>query len=930
MTRPTRRALIAVGAVLALVVLLLVLVPLLFGGRIANRVKAEVNQSLNAQVDWRDASLGIFRDFPNLTLRLDDLTVVGVGAFDGDTLAAMRQLRVILDLPSAVRSGLGGSGPIVVRAVELDRPRVSLIALEDGTANWDITKESADTAAGRPLDISLKRLAIDSGVVTLDNRAARMQASLVGLNQTLSGDFGSERFDMETHATVDATTMDFAGIRYLNRVRLDLTADVAADLAEKTFTLKEGTGLRLNELLLAASGSIAQTGDRLRLDLDFAAPTTNFRDILSLVPAVYAEDFESVRTTGTINVSGEVNGEYGEDAFPAFSLVAKVDSGAFQYPDLPLPARDIFLDLAVSNPGGDADSTVVNLSRLHLVLGRNPINARLVMRTPISDPDLDAQVTGRLDLADLGRTVKLDGVQELSGRIAADAAVRTRMSWVDTGQYDRVAASGTITVADLRVASEALRQPLAISEASLALAPRRAELRSFNATVGSSDISATGSIENFLGYALRDEDLRGTATIASRKFVLDEWRSDEGDLSTIPVPPGIDFALQASVDELLYDKITMTNARGRLRVKDQRITLEEFAVNTMGGVITVDGFYETTTPAKPTFDVGLRIFQLDIPQAFASLATVQALAPVARYAQGSFSTNLRLTGPLSENMMPVFAALTGQGTLQTSQLAIQDFPVFERLAGSTKLSFLEDPTLRAITSQFEIRDGRLHVQPFTVGFGQALMNVSGSNGIDRSLNYDLQLQVPRELIGSAASQALSGVLSRAASAGIDLQTAPQIALAAKVTGTVTDPAISLDLGSAAGSVAETAEEAVREAAEERVDAAVDSVRQRAAAEAERLVREAEERAEGIRAEARALSERVKREGYERADSLVARADNPLERAAANAAAARLREEADESAARIVREGDARANALVSEARQRSGTPAPAAAGDSAR
>ena len=176
----------------------------------------------------------------------------------------------------------------------------------------------------------------------------------------------------------------------------------------------------------------------------------------------------------------------------------------------------------------------MNLSRLHLVLGQNPIDASLVLRTPLSDPDVDARVKGRLDLADLRRTVKLEKVQELSGTIAADAAVRTRLSWVDSGKYDRVDARGTVDVRDLAVKSEALPRPLAIKEASLQLAPRRAELKSFTGTVGSSDLRASGYLENFLGYALRDDDLRGSASLSSNRFNLDEWRSDEGELERDP------------------------------------------------------------------------------------------------------------------------------------------------------------------------------------------------------------------------------------------------------------------------------------------------------------------------------------------------------------------------------------------------------------
>ena len=104
--------------------MLLLVLPMLFRDRIAERVKTAVNQNLNARVDWRDVGLGFFRHFPNLTLTLDDLTAVGVERFQGDTLAAVRHLRVSLSLPSVLRNVMGGSGPIVVRAVELDQPRL--------------------------------------------------------------------------------------------------------------------------------------------------------------------------------------------------------------------------------------------------------------------------------------------------------------------------------------------------------------------------------------------------------------------------------------------------------------------------------------------------------------------------------------------------------------------------------------------------------------------------------------------------------------------------------------------------------------------------------------------------------------------------------------------------------------------------------------
>jgi hypothetical protein len=903
------RVLAATGAVLVLLLAVLLVLPLLFRDRIAQRAKLEANRSLNARVDWRDVGLTFFRNFPNLTLTLDGLTAVGKDRFEGDTLAAVGHLRVVLDLPSVVGNLVGGR-PIVVRAVELDRPRLRLIALEDGTANWDITKPTPagqpQAKAAKPVAVSLRRFEISDAAVSLDNRKAKLQASLSGYDQTLSGDFSRNQVGVRTRADADTVSVTFAGIPYLNRVRLGLTADAQADLAKKTYTL-QSTELRLNDLRLGVSGSASTAGKNLGLDLAFNAPSTNFRSILSLVPAVYAHDFDKIKTAGTFAVNGRVKGEYGDSAFPSFALAAKVDNAAFQYPDLPLPARDIVLDLSLTNPGGSADSTLVNLRKFHLRIGRNPVDAVLTVRTPVSDPDVDARLAGKVDLADVKRTMKFEGIDQLAGTIAADAAVRTRMSAVEKQQYDKVAASGSVDVADLTVKGKTLPHPLAIRQASLRLAPERAELRSFAGSVGSSDLQATGSLENLLAFVMKNDTLRGTATVKSNRFDLDEWRSGGGDLQIIPVPPRIDFGLTATVAELTYDKLKMSNARGRLRVKDRRVTLEDFQMNTLGGQIGLTGYYETTDTTKPTFDVGFKMAKLDIPSAFQAFTTVQMLAPVAKYAVGKVSTDLHLNGALGKNMMPLFPGLAGGGTLQTSEMELKDFPALEKVVDVTKLQFLDNPTLQALRAAFQIKGGRLFVQPFDVKLGGTTMTVSGSNGLDQSLQYTLDLKVPRSLMGGAANQALAGLVSQAGKAGVNLAAAPEIPLAIQLGGTVTSPTVKADVGSVASSVSKGAEQAVKQAVTQKVDTA-----------AARLVADAEQKAAAIRQEAQGLADKVKLTGYQQADSLTARASNPLLKAAAKPAADQLRKQADDQAAGIVREANQRADSLVAAARRQAG------------
>ncbi len=909
-----RKVAFTVAGVFVFLLAVLALVPFLLRDKIEARVKDAIAANVNARVDWRDLNVGLLRSFPNLSLRLHDLNITGVETFAGDTLLAVPRFQLVLDLGSVVGS-IRGNKPLVVRSVALNEPAVHLLVRPDGSANWKIMKpkpETADTSS-RSLDVSLKKLEIRKALITFDNNASDVHSRIVGLDHTLSGDFSKERFRLTTNTSADSASVKFAGVPYLSGARVEADVQLDADQAQRKYTLTDNQ-IRLNELVLNAEGSVALLEDDVELDVKFNAPRTQFRDILSLVPAVFAQDFSALQTEGTMALSGAARGRYGPQAFPAFDVQASVTNGSFRYPDLPLPARDINLQMKLSNPGGSVDATVLDVERFHIVLGNDPVDGSLVMRTPQSDPDVAVKLAGRVDLANLPRTIKLEKVKELSGIVETNAAMHARLSDVNQKRYDRISASGRVQVNQFALNAENLRQPINIHEAVLTLTPQQAELSSFRGRAGSSDLSMKGSLENVLGFALGREDLRGQATLTSSSFDLNEWRSD-GELKEIIVPDNIDFSLRADADTVKFGALALHNAQGALHIKDQRVTLEDFKVNLLGGAMVLKGYYETPPQQRPAFDFALDLTNIDAGSAFNGIQTVQAFAPVARYAQGNVSAQMKLAGELGSNMLPVFDNLTGLGSLVTNNLVLRDFPPLQRLAGTLKIAQLENPGFKDLKSSFAIDKGRLHVKPFDVNVGPLGMTVSGSNGIDQSLDYTLALRVPRSLLGGEASQAISSIISKSQQVGFNLQAAESVTLGVNIGGTVTDPSISTSFRDAPGDAGESVAQALREEADRRQQAVVERVDSAAEAARQRAIAEAEARAAQIRAEAKELADKLRAEGSVRADSLEARASG-VAKIAARAAADKLRKESEEKAVAIEREADTRAQALVDEARKR--------------
>jgi hypothetical protein len=835
--------------------------------------------------------------------------------------------RLALD-PGSVVAYLRRGAPIVVREVTLEAPRADLRVLANGRANWQVTRPSpAAGAASRPVSVTLRALRVTRGALHFDDRHANVVALVRGLDERMSGDFAKQKFHLVTRTRMDSASFSMSGIEYLSHAAVALDAGVDADMRAHRFTLRDDT-LRVNALTLGFGGTVTTGSPAIGLDVAFKAPANSVRDLLSLVPTLYSRDFASLSATGTMSVAGSVRGSYGANAFPALRVDASVTNGAFRYASLPTGASDVAIQLSVTNPGGHVDSTVIALQRLHATIAGRPLDARMVVRTPVSDPDMDLAVKGGVDLAALARTVPVTGVRGLAGLVAANFAVHARQSDLDVRDADHIDASGSLNLSRVTFATDSLPLGVHLDTASVSFTPAAVRLTSFAARYGRSDVRATGTLDDFVGFLLRGHDLRATASMQSRVVDLDELVArDTTQIRAVPVPAHVDLALDANVGRVEQGKLVATNVHGRVQVKDQRATLSDLHMRSLGGGVVASGWYETVTPARPAFDVTLGLDSIDVSTAFASLVTIQKIAPVARWARGRVSGVTTLRGTADTTMTPDFAKLAGSGTAASDGLALQGLPMLGKLADATGIEALRNPGLAATRTAFTIANGRVSVRPFTVDAAGVSLTVAGSHGLDQTLQYDLQLGVPRALAGARANDAIAKLAARAG-ASAALAQAAVVRLGAKVTGTVTDPRVAVDFAGTAASVKEGVTAVVRDQIATRaadvkhtVDSAATAAKERARAEAQRVIAAATQRADSIRAAAKAIATTLRTEAAARADSLVAKTTNPIAKRAAELAAGRIKKEADQRAAAIEKDADARATAMIERARARAGSGA---------
>ena len=132
-----KKILLGLGLLIVLILAAAVILPVVYKDKIVALVKEETNKNINAKVDFGDFDLTLFSSFPNFTLKLKDLSVVGIAPFAGDTLTSAKELSLTIDIMSVLKGG-----QIDIASIKLNQALINLIVLKDGKANWDISMTS--------------------------------------------------------------------------------------------------------------------------------------------------------------------------------------------------------------------------------------------------------------------------------------------------------------------------------------------------------------------------------------------------------------------------------------------------------------------------------------------------------------------------------------------------------------------------------------------------------------------------------------------------------------------------------------------------------------------------------------------------------------------------------------------------------------------
>jgi len=800
-----KKYILSIAILFVLVLASSIFLPYLFKDKIIEAVRTEANKSLKVELNFNpNIGINVFKSFPNLNISFKDLSLIYPdGTFQNDTLLFTNRLEVSFDLMKFYKEQ-----QYVFKSIAITKPFIHLESQNDSTVNWDVSRED-DTSQSEAINFELAKFEINNGRFEYLDILSKIDFRLGDVNHKSNGDFNENIFKLASKTEIAEVIMMYDGITYLNKWAITQRGDIEANIANSKYSLAQNI-LTINGLEADLDGSIAMNEEDIIFDVNTSSSSPDLNKFLTLIPAIYSSDFNNMQTKGAANLNASFKGKYNDISFPAFDMQMNIENGWFKYPDLPLPAEDINLDLHIFSKDGNIDKTVVDISQLHLKMANDPFDVKLKMQDIFGNSLINTEIKGKLNLTNLTKIVPLENTT-LSGYLVSDATIIGRINDIESAALDNFTATGSLTATNLIYQTPDMNEALKLYNAQIILANQHISIPTFDAELGKNYVKFSGKFENFYSYLFKDKTLKGNGNLTSKNINLNDFLTEDNEgasteMTLVEIPGNINMQLTTSIDKLIYDDLTLTAFSGTFEVANKTASMQRISTQFLGGQLNLNGAYQYDAE-QPNANFEVSYSDIKIKDLLSKFKVIKAFAPIADRVNALTTAKLSFSSLLNNDMSTKLENVSLGGSINLKNIVVDQLEVLKSLDNKLGSNHFNVAKIQDLLVKFNIKDGKLLVAPFDLSLDSSVLHLEGVSKLDGSLDYSGLLSVPGSYIKNE-TKIINGFVKDSKFSNLQIKPSDYLNIAVNIGGKFSKPEVKLNLTEIKNSFKQTLKTAI--------------------------------------------------------------------------------------------------------------------------
>lgn len=401
---------ISIGSIL----LLLFLIPIIFPGTVAEKVKNWTNQTIDGEMNFSKVRLSFFNHFPSLTVSLYDFSLKGSAPFKKDTLVAANEIAFGINVKSLIFNK-----KVHIDKIFLDHADMHVLVSQNGEANYNIYKASssgkAATSDTASTSLKLEKISIANSHIVYDDKSLPMLIDAKGFNYEGNGDLTKSIFDLYSSIKIDSVDFSFDKEQYLTHKKVN--ADLITKINTNSFAfLFQKNNLMINKLPVQFTGKLDFLKNGYDLDFTVTSDNSDLDDFVTALPPQYIEWQKNASIKGRTDLLFTLKGQYIASAnqMPDLNFNMKIREGYVKYKAAAYPASNLFLNLQTNIPSINPDSLHVKVDSIFFNVDKDFLSA-VIETKGINNPIVKAKVNAVMDLEKLDQAFGLQTI-DLKGK----------------------------------------------------------------------------------------------------------------------------------------------------------------------------------------------------------------------------------------------------------------------------------------------------------------------------------------------------------------------------------------------------------------------------------------------------------------------------------------------------------------------------------
>lgn len=400
------------------ILLLMVLFPILFPGKIEQEVKAFANQKLNGELNFKEANLSFFEHFPYLTLTLTELDLKGSAPYRNESLIAAEEVSFGINLKALLVDGT-----VSINKIYLSDALINVKVDKNGQANYNVyVSESNDQDKednGSDTSLRLDRISIENSHLLFNDQSTGIVIDANGFNYLGKGDLDKAIFDLDTDAQIEDFNFTFGKDQYLKNKKVNAELITKINTHSLSFIFEENN-LKINQLPIDFVGKLDFLKNGYDLDFKVESLKSELQDFFTALPPAYVTWLDKTQVEGQTDLILTLKGKYiaSQNKSPDLGFIMRIREGAINHKEAPVPATNIFFNFETKLPQLNPERLQVNIDSLYFNIGKDYAKA-IVKTEGLSQPKVHALLQSKLDLGAMNRAFGIASV-DLKGKLDLD------------------------------------------------------------------------------------------------------------------------------------------------------------------------------------------------------------------------------------------------------------------------------------------------------------------------------------------------------------------------------------------------------------------------------------------------------------------------------------------------------------------------------